>query len=253
MRATGAYMSAHTCHIHDILQWCIHVGSCTWGHSDVCHDTSIRVKWFIYACDTTPSYVWHDKFICRTRLRIRVSSYTWGHSYESHDAFICVTWHIHTREMIDSYLWHDFFMCVTWLIHMQDTVAHTCRFVDKSNGFMYSGSKGQVEGIHMCDMTHSYVWHDFFVCVTLCIHMCDMTHPYVWHDSFACATWRIHTCDFNYMTCVTCVTRVTCVTCLKCVTWVVHMCDNTGRVWHESFTSVTIWDVCDMCDMSHIS
>ena len=44
-------------------------------------------------------------------------------------------------------MWHDSFICVTWLIHM-------------------------------CDMTHSYVWHDSFI--------------YVWHDSFICVTWLIH-------------------------------------------------------------
>ena len=38
----------------------------------------------------------------------------------------------------------------------------------------------------MCDMTHSYVWHDSFICVTWLIHMCDMTHSYVWHNSFIC-------------------------------------------------------------------
>ena len=48
--------------------------------------------------------------------------------------------------------------------------------------------------IHMCDMTHSYVWHDSFICVTWLIHMCDMTHPYVWHDSFICVTYLIHMC-----------------------------------------------------------
>ena len=35
-------------------------------------------------------------------------------------------------------------------------------------------------------MTHSYVWHDSFLCVTWLIPMCDMTHSYVWHDSFLC-------------------------------------------------------------------
>jgi len=44
---------------------------------------------------------------------------------------------------------HDSLICVTWLIHM-------------------------------CDMTHSYVWHDSFICVTWFIHMCDMIHSYVW-------------------------------------------------------------------------
>ena len=68
----------------------------------------------------------------------------------------------------------------------------------------------------MSDMTHLYVWHDSFICVTRLIHthrrclclqvwrdsficvtclirMCDMTHLYVWHDSFICVTWLIHT------------------------------------------------------------
>jgi len=38
--------------------------------------------------------------------------------------------------------------------------------------------------IHTRDETHSYAWHDSFICVTWLIHMCDMTHSYVWHDSF---------------------------------------------------------------------
>jgi len=58
--------------------------------------------------------------------------------------------------------------------------------------------------IHMCDMTHSYVWHDSFICVTWPTHMCDMTHSYVWNDSLICMTrlwlalticadlWHIH-------------------------------------------------------------
>jgi len=53
--------------------------------------------------------------------------------------------------------------------------------------------------IHMCDMTYSYVRHDSFICVTWLIHMCDMTRSYVWHDSFICATWLIHMCDMNYL------------------------------------------------------
>jgi len=40
-------------------------------------------------------------------------------------------------------------------------------------------------------MTHSYVWHDLFICVTWLIHMCDMTHSYVKHDSFCRCTWLI--------------------------------------------------------------
>jgi len=46
--------------------------------------------------------------------------------------------------------------------------------------------------IHMCDMTHSYVWHDSFICVTCLIHMCDMPHSHVWHASFACVIFLVH-------------------------------------------------------------
>ena len=46
-------------------------------------------------------------------------------------------------------------------------------------------------------MTHSYVWHDSFVCVTWLIRMCDVTHSYVRHDSFVCVTWLIRMCDMN--------------------------------------------------------
>jgi len=31
----------------------------------------------------------------------------------------------------------------------------------------------------MCDVTHSYVWHDSFICVTWLIRMCDATHSYI--------------------------------------------------------------------------
>ena len=64
--------------------------------------------------------------------------------------------------------------------------------------------------IHMCVMTHSYVWHDSFICVTWLIHTCDMTHSYVCHDSFICVPWLIHMCEMTH-----------------------------SHVWHDSFIFVT--------------
>jgi len=51
--------------------------------------------------------------------------------------------------------------------------------------------------IHVCDMAHSEVRHDAFICATL-LHMCDMTHSYLQRDLFICATWFLHMCDVTH-------------------------------------------------------
>ena len=43
----------------------------------------------------------------------------------------------------------------------------------------------------MCDMTHLYVWHDSFICVTWLIHMCDMPQTFVGQKVLA-VTWLIY-------------------------------------------------------------
>ena len=81
---------------------------------------------------------------------------------------------------------------------------------------------------------HSYVWHDaftcvtdVFICVTWCIHMCDMTHWYVWHDAFICVTWLIH------------------MWAMVCVTWRIHMCDMTHLyVCHGNISCRTYYSWC---------
>jgi len=119
------------------------------------------------------------------------------------------------------------------------------------------------EFIHMCDVTHSYVWRDSFICVTRLIHMCDVTQSYVWRDSVICVTWLSHKCDvtqsYVWRDSVICVTRVMhtfdmthshvwhdlCI----CVTWLIHMCDTThAYVWHDS--SICVTRLIHMCDMT---
>jgi len=140
--------------------------------------------------------------------------------------------------------------------------------------------------IHVCDVTHSPVWHDSLICVTWLIHKCDMTHSYVWRDSsyvwhcsFIFATWLIYTCAMTGVSNVTCSTEwvvshvnesrhVTHMneSCLFiCVTWLIHICDMThlymchhmwmSRVtceWITSFIHVTYEWVMSHLWMSHV-
>jgi len=45
--------------------------------------------------------------------------------------------------------------------------------------------------IHMCDMTHLFVWSHIF--------MSDLTHSYVWHDSFLCRTGLSPVCPMGWL------------------------------------------------------
>ena len=108
--------------------------------------------------------------------------------------------------------------------------------------------------VSLCDMTHSYMCHDSFICVTWLIYMCDMTYSFVWHDWFRIfmyKTWlfpysyvwhdasRIHMWDMTH-------SAFTCVHDL----FLIHMCDMTHSfVWHDSCICVT-WFIC-ICHMTH--
>jgi len=68
-------------------------------------------------------------------------------------------------------MWHYSSICVTWLIRMCDMT------LDQDDDPAWE------RFTHMCHVTHSYAWHDTFMCVTWFIHMCYMTNSHVWHDS----------------------------------------------------------------------
>jgi len=183
------------------------------------------------AClDQSNSYAWHDSFMCVTwhvhvcvawLIRMcdtRLIHMRDTHSYVRHDSFVRATWFIRTCDMIHSYVRHDSFVCVTCLIREQ----RVCKIFALESGTSHvrrnhvtytneschayasviSGAMShiwpQIWLLHMCDMTHSYVWHDSFICVTWLIHKRDMTHSYAWHYSFICMTWLTHMRDMTH-------------------------------------------------------
>jgi len=85
-------------------------------------------------------------------------------------------------------------------------------------GHIYTWVMYACAPIHVCDMTHTCMWHDSYMYVTRLIHLCDMTHTYMRHDSYIYVTWLIHMWHDSYIY----------------VTWLIHICDTTDTyMWHD--------------------
>ena len=110
--------------------------------------------------------------------------------------------------------------------------------------------------IWMRDTTHSYGWHYPVIRdVTLVVPLkCDMTHSGVGHDSFICVTWLIHMCDMTYSSVRTTVTIVVPLMCdmAHSYMWRDTLC--SPYVCHDSFIYVMramTLNVPLVCDMTY--
>jgi len=94
----------------------------------------------------------------------------------------------------------------------------------------------------LCDMTHSYMWHDSFMRnmtpshVTWLIHVWYDSYRYrtagpLWHDSCICVTWLLYSSIRNMTP--------------SHVTWLIHVwhdsfrCRTASSLWHDSCICVT--------------
>ena len=157
---------------------------CDIPHSYVWHASSICVTWLIYVRDMT---------YFRVTIYMRAEFNDWHHMcdmthpYVWRVSFMCVTWLIHICDVTYSSVWHDSFICLTELIDkcLFMCVQNLTINIINDGWLLYAilmcvisvcTELGAPWLTHMCDMTHSYMWHDSFTCVTWLIHMCDMTH-----------------------------------------------------------------------------
>ena len=107
--------------------------------------------------------------------------------------FICMcimTIHIWMRHiLLMKHTWHSYvYACHSYVYYDDTHISSICvcmSFICVLWWYTYV--------IHMCIMMihinescihlHPHSRHDSFTCVTWLIHMCDMTHSHVWHDS----------------------------------------------------------------------
>jgi len=138
---------------------------------DVCVDSFICATRLIYMCIHTHTHctsantdvydVCEKWLICMRNIN---NSWVWPHSYLLHKNYWCLL--VFDTLMCVIYGWHDSFVCATWLIHMCG-LTHT---------FCIRASTQSIASACMC-------------VTRLCVrYMCDMAHSYVRHNSFICAT-----------------------------------------------------------------
>ena len=190
------------------------------------------------------SHVWMSHV---TRMNESCHTYEWVMAH---------VWMSHVTRMNESCHTYEWVMSHVWLSHV---TGEQCD--EQPRRTSLRGGSGFICVtwlIHMCDMTHSYVWHDSFICVTWLIHMWDMTHRDVCHDScicvadsFICVTWRIHVRDLTHSNvrhdsfmCVIWLIYICAMqpwrTCLHvrfgviCVAWLIYLCDIFLILWIQT-------------------
>jgi len=138
-------------------------------------------------CKGVMSHVWMSHVSClnescpsdRTLLRgwrgahSRRQTYEWVifNIWMRHVSHMNESCHTHTNESGDAYKW---VMSPAQALCRRATGG--ARIPRLEVGAGYYPSRPVTWLIHMCDMTHSYVWHDSSICVMWLFHMCDMTH-----------------------------------------------------------------------------
>jgi len=198
-----------TCFIH--MSDITHSGKCRGQSAAVICGSSIRLADLFRMCDMTHWSVWYDSFRQVSR------------AVGCRDSFVGRRHPVQTQAGArDKTVWHDSLVCVrrdsflrvTWLVCMCDMTQTQAGARDKT--VWHDSLVCVARLVDMCEMTPSCVRHGSFIChgthmnetwrVRTHMNICDMTHRFFWHDWFVClhdssvsATWLIYKCDITHL------------------------------------------------------
>ena len=175
--------SSRQCVINALYDYDVPLASQPWDMTRwyVWHDSFICVTWLVDMCDMTHWYVWHDSLICAT-----IHRYLWHDDVPLATGDFQTIPDLQTATHCNTSPLYGIFQCVAVCCSVLQYVAVFCSVLQ-----CVTVCRSVIPDLLLpwYDMTHWFVWHDSFMCVTWFINVCDMTHWRVWHDSLICVTW----------------------------------------------------------------
>ena len=151
------------------------------------------VTWFIHVYHWC---TWHDSV---TLVNVGETSHSCTHSYMWHNSWMYVTSSFIIYDVVYWWMRHWWFIYMTGLIDVRDmTHLYSLVYVTWSHPHWCMWRV-------TCSYTHSYTWHDSWMCAAWLSHIhdvtpwcmwhdsfiivCDMTHSHIWHDAWIYVTW----------------------------------------------------------------
>jgi len=139
---------------------------------------------------------WHVHITC-TRTYVRMQyTYNCIDMHSTVDQLCDVTWHIKYTACTNIYAYNHIhtYVCIYCVYILTYTYMYTHTCVHMYSCIPVTWYIMYILRIHFNIYIHVYTYmctivyllRDPFICVTRLVHMCDMTHSYVWHDSFIC-------------------------------------------------------------------